>query len=466
MKAWALVLVGGVAILSALLWPGQGGALLGARRVDAAESKGRNTWDELAVALESHGGWVNPKLESGMGAWGCSVYASEKIKAGEIITATPRGLSIWRQDLTHVPQELLETDERADEHWVIVYELAALRARNRTLTPQQRHPPMDAKQAYFNAIPADLDLPPFWETSDLDEFQGMARVRRTTRFLREEFDDTWAMWQERKSWTHVPPVKWDLTWDDVAWAHMAAGSRSWEQWILPPYDRTHRVLVPLADMFNHAHWAESDTCRKLGKCPKRSTKTYGLYYNGTHLLLESHHDTEPGEELFLNYGENPNNRMLSQFGFIEMDNPHDFYEWPLDPHRSVREKQHNRFKWRYVDKHGKRKLKVYRRGVDPESVLALRLLFLEPGHMTAYHMGRILQGFSIGGKSEAKVHRYIKHKCSTQLKKYPTTPEEDARILKDPDIGHRLWQAVTYRLEMKKVLTNCIRDSEAALDQL
>ena len=71
------------------------------------------------------------------------------------------------------------------------------------------------------------------------------------------------------------------------------------------------VICPVVDMFNHRSDAVSDaSCN---------------YFTGRFQLFTGEYS--PGEQIFVSYGKQSNDRLLQYYGFVEPSNPHDVYDF-------------------------------------------------------------------------------------------------------------------------------------------
>lgn len=73
------------------------------------------------------------------------------------------------------------------------------------------------------------------------------------------------------------------------------------------------VVCPFVDMFNHKSTASSDV-------------SYNYFTNVFELRTESY---AQGEQVFISYGKQSNDRLLQYYGFVDQDNPYDAYDFGL-----------------------------------------------------------------------------------------------------------------------------------------
>ncbi|CAG8548628.1 12137_t:CDS:2 [Racocetra persica] len=82
-------------------------------------------------------------------------------------------------------------------------------------------------------------------------------------------------------------------------------------------DKQFRCIAPFADMLNHSF--DVELCH-----------IYDPQLNRLQILAGK--DYKAGEQVFINYGPVPNNRLLRLYGFILLNNPHDSYDLVLTTH--------------------------------------------------------------------------------------------------------------------------------------
>jgi len=89
------------------------------------------------------------------------------------------------------------------------------------------------------------------------------------------------------------------------------------------------------------------------------------------------------------------------------------------------------------------------------------MLAMRVDAMTMGELGKIdlaKKGFPVSAENELKAVRTLMHLCDTMEKQYPTTLEEDVKLLKEKAEGlsARARDAVDFRLAEKGVLRDCV----------
>ncbi|CAG8711408.1 177_t:CDS:2, partial [Cetraspora pellucida] len=105
-----------------------------------------------------------------------------------------------------------------------------------------------------------------------------------------------------------------FTQDDYIWALCTIWSRGMDFQLS---DKQFRCIAPFADMLNHS--LDVELCH-----------IYDPKLNRLQILAGKEY--KAGEQVFINYGPVPNNRLLRLYGFILTDNPHDSYDLVLTTH--------------------------------------------------------------------------------------------------------------------------------------
>ncbi|KAG6008119.1 hypothetical protein E4U21_005001 [Claviceps maximensis] len=102
---------------------------------------------------------------------------------------------------------------------------------------------------------------------------------------------------------------------DYKWALCTVWSRSMD--FALPEGKSIRLLAPFADMLNHSSEAK--------QCHVYDTSSGNL-------SIVAGKDYEAGDQVFINYGSIPNNRLLRLYGFVVPGNPNDSYDLVLATH--------------------------------------------------------------------------------------------------------------------------------------
>ncbi|KAL3671832.1 hypothetical protein V7S43_002501 [Phytophthora oleae] len=159
-------------------------------------------------------------------------------------------------------------------------------------------PPLD--ELYVNALPRVVDLPLYWNDKQFDELQGCEEARRVVQHGARFYSQVYQhLFGSNNQFVNLEAFFWAIS---ILMSRATSGQNQ-------PF-----ALIPFFDWFNHAD--NGDECVQEFDSHKgftvHTTKSY-----------------EPGEQLFINYGNHGNLRMLRNYGFTTPNNPCDVVSVPM-----------------------------------------------------------------------------------------------------------------------------------------
>ncbi|EOA83925.1 uncharacterized protein SETTUDRAFT_172505 [Exserohilum turcica Et28A] len=173
----------------------------------------------------------------------------------------------------------------------------------------------DGLRSHVAALPASYASSIFFTETELEVCAGTS-LYTTTKQLDRQIKDDYKRLVARLFGRHrklFPADKFTIK--DYKWALCTVWSRAMD-FQLPDGDSI-RLLAPFADMLNHS--SEVKQCHAYDALSKNLSILAGKNY-------------ESGDQVFINYGPIPNNRLLRLYGFIMPDNPNDSYDLVLMTH--------------------------------------------------------------------------------------------------------------------------------------
>ncbi|PVH69866.1 SET domain-containing protein [Cadophora sp. DSE1049] len=173
----------------------------------------------------------------------------------------------------------------------------------------------DGLRSHVAALPASYTSSVFFAETELEVCAGTS-LYTTTKQLDRQIEDDYSGLVERLFGRHQELFPRDkFTIEDYKWALCTVWSRAMD-FKLPDGDSI-RLLAPFADMLNHS--PEVKQCHVYD----------GLSGNLSVLAGKNY---ESGDQLFINYGPIPNNRLLRLYGFVVPGNPNESYDLVLVTH--------------------------------------------------------------------------------------------------------------------------------------
>ncbi|KAF2417701.1 putative histone-lysine N-methyltransferase [Tothia fuscella] len=173
----------------------------------------------------------------------------------------------------------------------------------------------DGLASHVAALPANYTSSIFFTEAEL-EFCAGSSLYATTKQLDQQIEADYKELVVRLlgPWPELFPLD-KFTIEDYKWATCTIWSRAMD-FKLPSGDSI-RLLAPFADMLNHS--SEVEQCH-----------TYDVSSGNLSILAGK--DYKPGDQVYINYGPIPNNRLLRLYGFVLPGNPNDSYDLILTTH--------------------------------------------------------------------------------------------------------------------------------------
>ncbi|KUJ13135.1 SET domain-containing protein [Mollisia scopiformis] len=167
----------------------------------------------------------------------------------------------------------------------------------------------DGLRSHVAALPASYTSSVFFAEAELEVCAGTS-LYTTTKQLDRQIEDDYKALVERLFRRHQELFPRDkFTIEDYKWALCTVWSRAMD-FKLPDGDST-RLLAPFADMLNHS--PEAKQCH-----------VYDGFSGNLSVLAGKNYGS--GDQLFINYGPLPNNRLLRLYGFVVPGNRNESYD--------------------------------------------------------------------------------------------------------------------------------------------
>ncbi|CEG38301.1 histone-lysine n-methyltransferase setd3 isoform a [Plasmopara halstedii] len=300
---------------------------------------------------------------------------------------------------------------------------------------------------FIASLPTTFDLPLLWSESELDELKG-SNVSLLTRLMKERLKRDFksihvAIIDEFSYLFSTLPT---LSFDDYTWAMIVIWSRAFG---ITKGGKYLRVLCPAMDMFNH----DAKLTNSLDEF---------ISFNEETQMLTHHvpNDVVAGSALMISYGKYSNAKLLYSYGFVANENSRrtlDFWMKipPTDPFLKIKQT--------ILDTNELTKNQTYdfcgtmfTNDVDERLLATLRVILMNEEEFQSCEKAFNRSILSL--RNEVAVYDNLQHACRRKLASFPTTLEEDEKILADIQISTnlRLLSAVQVRAEDKQVLIGVI----------
>ncbi|KAF3928576.1 hypothetical protein AA313_de0201383 [Arthrobotrys entomopaga] len=167
-------------------------------------------------------------------------------------------------------------------------------------------------RSHVEALPTSYSSSIFFTDEELEVCAGSS-LYTITKQLKQQIQDDYRILVERLFGRYLdifPLGKFTI--EDYKWALCTVWSRAMD--FVQPDGKSIRLLAPFADMLNHS----SDV---------KQCHVYDASSGDLSILAGK--DYEPGDQVYINYGSIPNNRLLRLYGFVMPNNPNDNYDLVL-----------------------------------------------------------------------------------------------------------------------------------------
>lgn len=290
---------------------------------------------------------------------------------------------------------------------------------------------------YFDILPADEEFIPLfrWGEGELDLLKGsptLAAAQSLSGKLRSEFDalETSLFANDRDRFPKEVFTR--SAWE---WAFAVLFSRG----IMLSSEKTV-ALVPYADLLNHNPFCS--TYIDIGKSMMTGDRFVTLYTDRPYSKMA---------QVFVTYGPKSNAELLLQYGFVVDRNPYDSVDVTVSLPASDPLYAEKR---QYLLESGVQpstKFPLYRDRYPMEMIEFLRFCVADAEEMESADFGDF-----VGERNETLVADALVEACKSAIEAYPTTIEEDEKLVKDRKM-YRLFDtktrcAIRQRLAEKRIL--------------
>ncbi|RUP49061.1 hypothetical protein BC936DRAFT_143374 [Jimgerdemannia flammicorona] len=239
---------------------------------------------------------------------GRGIKTLRALKAGDEILTIP-GAVLWTVDAANTDPLLGPILRSLDPPLSVEETLAVF-----LLFIKARDTGYEERKLHTEVLPTHYTASIFFDDDELEVCAGSS-LYGVTKQLKQQIKSEYMITLDRLFVKHpeVFPLH-KFTLEEYSWALCTIWSRAMD-FKLP--EKQFRLIAPFADMLNHS----------LG------VKTCHVYDQRTGVLrVLADNDYKARDQVFINYGPVPNNRLLRLYGFVLPNNPHDSYELVLTTH--------------------------------------------------------------------------------------------------------------------------------------
>lgn len=297
---------------------------------------------------------------------------------------------------------------------------------------------------WLKLFPKQTNIPMLWSRSEIEELRGTYIYDRILADMDGIIDFYESSFEKTLFKNHpdlFPRDKYTL--EDCIWAWNMIWSRGIEL-----QSGASACLVPFIDFINH-------------KVDKKLD--FSLNFVQTEILIRSNDTIESGTEILRSYIPLvPNSELLRIYGFIDPENEYgatllDISLDPSDKYKDIRSKWLEKFGIELLP-YPYNNFYVSIKGIPHNVIAMLRVLSydFEEEHATR-DIDDLFDPFDPAPESiEQSAFKSIKHRLASRLESFPTSYEEDMKLLEDVTMSYRKQLAVEIRVEERVALMNCL----------
>ena len=316
---------------------------------------------------------------------------------------------------------------------------------------------------YLDILPKVEDVYPsfIWSESELQMLEG-SPTYFASKSLRSKLEKEYSELKTRtllKNPELFPIEKYSL--ELFLWAFVMLFSRAAR--LSSKKGGEELALVPYADLMNHNPFSNTYI--------DAQTSGFPLLSRSEEVAVYSDRSYKKFEQVFINYGEKGNADLLLLYGFALERNM--FNSVDISVGLSKEDPLFARKK-EFLDKSGRGvsnvRFPLQGNRYPSELVDFLRLLLVEPEDLGMQPLDRIDFNEPLSPSLERRVLQTIISICESYLEKYPTSEEDDEKLVMDRSLFAALSRqqrmAVKLRLSEKKILKQTIKAVEEELAKL
>ncbi|XP_027096943.1 ribulose-1,5 bisphosphate carboxylase/oxygenase large subunit N-methyltransferase, chloroplastic-like [Coffea arabica] len=317
---------------------------------------------------------------------------------------------------------------------------------------------------YFEILPQSTDSTIFWSDEELAELQG-TQLLSTTLGVKEYVQNEFLKVEAEVILPNQKLFPSPITLDEFFWAFGILRSRAFSR-----LRNQNLVVIPFADLINHSDIVTTEDHAHEVRGPA------GLFSWDYLFSLRSPLHLKAGEQVFIQYDLNKSNAdMALDYGFVESGSNRDAFTLTLEISES------DEFfgdKLDIAETNGLGETAYFDvkldRPLPPAMLPYLRLVAL--GGTDAFLLESIFRNavwghleLPVSHANEELICQVVQKACKSALSGYPTTIEQDEKLIEKGNLCTRHEMAVKIRAGEKKVLQHIDKifaERESELDGL
>ncbi|KAL6717353.1 hypothetical protein ACLMJK_005268 [Lecanora helva] len=361
---------------------------------------------------------------------GRGIRSLHKYKEGESLVTIPRRV-LWTVDHAHADPLLGPVLRSAKPPLTVEDTLATY-----VLFVRSRESGYDGPRSHVTALPTSYSSCIFFNDDDLEVCAGTSLYTIAKQLKRQiEEDHAGLVARIFGQYQDLFPLN-KFTIDDYKWALSTIWSRGMD--FMLPHGKSIRLLAPFADMLNHS--SEVKQCHVYDP-------------SSGNLSILAGKDYEVGDQVFINYGPLPNNRLLRLYGFILPNNPNDSYDLVLSTHPTAPLWEQKQNLWTLAGLHSTCTISLTLTDPLPKNVLRyLRIQRLDESDLSVIQVGAT-DGM-INESNEVEILRFLVDSFYGLLENFGTQQEvlEERLASSVYPPGGNAWAAAHVSLGEQRVL--------------
>ncbi|KAK5629072.1 hypothetical protein RRF57_004787 [Xylaria bambusicola] len=363
---------------------------------------------------------------------GRGVRTLRRFKQGERILTIPCG-SLWTVEHAYADSLLGPVLRSAQPPLSVEDTLATY-----ILFVRSRESGYDGLRSHVAALPESYSSSIFFAEDELEVCAGTS-LYNITKQLERQIEDDYKELYVRVLGRHrdLFPLE-KFTMEDYKWALCTVWSRAMDFKL--PDGNSFRLLAPFADMLNHSS--------EIQQCHVRDASSKNL-------SVLAGKDYEAGDQVFINYGPIPNNRLLRLYGFVLPSNPNDSYDLVLATHPEAPFFKQKHKLWVSAGLNSTSTISLTYTDPLPKNVLRyLRIQRADESELAAIALHQVDATEKVSGSNEMEVLRFLVESFCGLLDSYGTQVENLEEQLAEGvyPSGGNAWAAAHVSLGEQRVL--------------
>ncbi|XP_076359658.1 actin-histidine N-methyltransferase-like isoform X2 [Tachypleus tridentatus] len=401
----------------------------------------QNHWEGFLAWCKQHGTQSDKVTIQPLDKEEYGIVAKSELKEGEVFLTVPRDLIISSTTAKKSKLgPLLEKDAILQEMPNVVLALHLL---------LEYFDPESFWQPYLSILPAEYNTPLYFTCEELEELQGSPALEETVKTCRNiarQYAHFYKTFQSNPAAKSLL-LKDFFTYDFYRWAVSTVMTR---QNSVPTPDGASRIqaLIPLWDMCNHVNGIVSTDFN----VEKNQLECFAMK------------NVNAGEQVCIFYGVRSNAEFFIHNGFVCLENPHDSIVLKLGMSKSdpLFTQKSQLCKQLGLPVTGKFHLHAGHEPVEKRLLAYLRVQVIKDDDILKINEEQNFD-WLLNEDIQSTDHLtqdalvFLKTRITLLLRAYPTTLEDDEKLLQNEELSSRRHLAIMLRLTEKRILSSAFQ---------